>query len=202
MKIPVKSLCALIIFSLFFLAGCASTKVTGEWQDENFTGKQFKKIMVIGVAKQPNTRRTYEDEFVDQLLKAGIMAISSHDILPRDKMLDKESIVKSIEGLGVDGVIITRLKDVTDKKQPYGRTYQTPYGGMYDYYNSSFTSAPATRVPTKSQRFGFETNLYDTGTEDLVFSITSDTYAQDNIDKRLDSYIKTVVQRLKQKKLI
>ena len=75
---------------------------------------------------------------------------------------------------------------------------------MYDYYNSSFSMAPTSsaRNPTNYQKIGFESNLYDTKTEKLVFSLSSNTYAQDNINKRLGSYIKTVVNKLSQNNLL
>jgi hypothetical protein len=200
-----KLLCALSIIMLFFLSSCASTKVVGEWKDPNLTSKKFKKIMVIGVAKQPNDRRAYEEEFVRQLNAKGVTAIASHKYIPRDKMRDRETITKNIEGLGIDGVIITRLKEVKDKKQFFGENDKVPYdnyNNMYEYYNSSFVIAPSSRNPTNYQKFGFESNLYDTETEKLVFSLTSNTYAQDNIHKRLGSYIKTVVNKLSQNNLL
>ena len=195
----------LSIIMLFFMTSCASTKVVGEWKDPNMTAKKFKKIMVIGVAKQPDRRRAYEEEFVRQLNAKGVMAIASHKYIPRDKMRDRETITKNIEGLGIDGVIITRLKEVKDKKQFFGENDKIPYdnyNNMYEYYNSSFVIAPSSRTPTNYQKFGFESNLYDTETEKLVFSLASNTYAQDNIHKRLGSYIKTVVNKLSQNNLL
>jgi hypothetical protein len=53
MKTPIKLFSALAILILFFLTSCASTKVTGEWKDPNFSSQKFKNIMVIGLAKQP-----------------------------------------------------------------------------------------------------------------------------------------------------
>ena len=63
-------------------------------------------------------------------------------------------------------------------------------------------STSGARNPTNYQKFGFESNLYDTETEKLVFSLSSNTYAQDNINKRLGSYIKTVVNKLSQNNLL
>jgi hypothetical protein len=207
MNKPTKLFGALTIIMLFFMTSCASTKVVGEWKDPNLTSKKFKKIMVIGVAKQPDDRRAYEEEFVRQLNAKGVTAIASHKYIPRDKMRDRETITKNIEGLGIDGVIITRLKEVKDKKQFFGEKDTVPYdnyNNMYEYYNSSFVIAPSsrTRNPTNYQKFGFESNLYDTETEKLVFSLASNTYAQDNIHKRLGSYIKTVVNKLSQNNLL
>ena len=207
MNKPTKLFSILSIIMLFFITSCASTKVVNEWKDPNLTGKKFKKIMVIGVAKQPDTRRSYEDEFVRQLQSKGVVAIASHKFIPRDKMQDRETITKNIEGMEIDGVIITRLKEFKDKKQFFGEEDKVPYdsyNNMYEYYNSSFVMAPSsrTRNPTNYQKFGFESNLYDTETEKLVFSLASNTYAQDNIQDRLGSYIKTVVNKLAQNNLL
>jgi hypothetical protein len=207
MNLQIKLFGALSILLLFFITSCASTKVVNEWKDPNVTTKKFSKILVIGVAKQPDTRRSYENEFVKQLQGKGVMAVASHQYIPRDKMQDKETIVKNIEGLGIDGVIITRMKSFTDKKQFFGEEDKVPYdsySNMYEYYNSSFVIAPSsrTRNPTHYQKYGFESNLYDTATEKLVFSLGSNTYAQDNIHKRLGSYIKTVVNKLAQHNLL
>jgi len=207
MNKPTKLFGVLSIIMLFFITSCASTKVVNEWKDPNITSKKFKKIMVIGVAKQPDHRRSYEDEFVRQLQAKGVMAIASHKFIPRDKMQDRETISKNIEGMEIDGVIITRLTEVKDKKQFFGENDKIPYdnyNNMYEYYNSSFVMAPSShaRNPTNYQKFGFESNLYDTETEKLVFSLASNTYAQDNIQDRLGSYIKTVVTKLSQNNLL
>jgi len=189
-----KLFCALSIIMFFFMTSCASTKVTGEWKDPNMTAKQFKKILVLGVAKQPKDRRAYEDEFVRQLKGKGVIAISSHTHIPHDKMRDKAAIEQTVESMEFDGVIITRVGDVKARQQTYYAI------NMYDYYYSSFSYR--TIGTTSQQKFGFVSNLYDAKTEKLVFSLSSDTYAQDNINKRLGSYIKTVVNKLIQNNLL
>ena len=185
---------ALSILMLFFLTSCASTKVTGEWKDPNLTAKQFKNIMVIGVAKQPKDRRAYEDEFVRQLKAKGVMAISSHTLIPHEEMRDSAIIVQTVKSMEFDGVIITRVADVRARQKDYYKI------DMYNYYNSSF--AYSTVYTTSQQKFSFESNLYDAATEKLVFSLSSDTYAQNNIKKRINSYIKIVVNKLFQNNLL
>jgi len=188
----------LSIIVLCLLISCASTKVTGEWKDPNFEAKKFNKIMIIGIAKQPTQRIAYEDEFVRQLKAAGVMAISSHSIIPFDKMLDKATIVQNIAGMGIDGVIITRVRDVEDKVEYYRSN------NMYDYYNRSFTVTPSfqTSSPIYKRKYNFESNLYDVKTEKLVFSLSSKTYAPENINKRLGPYIEIVVKKLTQNNLL
>ena len=198
MKTPTRLFGALSIMLLFFLTSCASTKVTGEWKDPNFSSQKFKKIMVIGAAKQPTQRKSYEDKFVRQLEAKGIMAISSHTLIPHDKMRDKATVVQTIEGMGIDGVIVTRVRDITEKQQHPRRDH------MDHYYDTSLGLASSYRKssPTYKQKFSFESKLYDTKTEKLVFSLSSNTSAQDNIEKHLGSYIKKVVNKLIQNNLL
>jgi hypothetical protein len=205
MKIHFKlfSCCALAV--LFLVTSCASSKITGQWKDPELGSKKYSNILVIGVAKQPDRRKFYEDEFAKHLKRQGIMAIASHTIIPRDKMQDKDTIVKSIEGLGVDGVIVTRLQGVKAQKQvPHGKTYQVPYGhnNMYDYYNSSFSTAPTRSYAESHDYLQLESNLYDAETEKLAYSITTDTFVRQKFNSRITAYIETVVRNLQSSNLL
>jgi len=201
MKIAIGLFGALSIMLLFFLTSCASTKVTGEWKDPDFSSQKFKKILVLGVAKQPAQRKLYEDNFVQQLEAKGIKAIASHTLIPHEEMREKGKIVQAIEGQGIEGVIITRLRNLKEKA-PIGRQRN-----MHVYYSDSFTfvsiyDTPGTTGQTYQQKYNLESMLYDAKTEKLVFSLSSDTVARDDAAKRLDSYIKTVVNKLVENNLI
>jgi hypothetical protein len=199
MKIMTRIFSALSILILFFMTSCASTKVTGEWKDPNMTAKQYKDILVMGIAKQPQNRKSYEDEFVKQLKAKGVTAVSSHTLIRHEDIWDKDTIVQTLENNAFDGVIITQVQNSKERHK-----YQNYNNNMYSYYNRSYAIAPYYRRgnTTYQQQFGFESNLYDAKTEELVFSLSSDTYAQDNIHKRLCSYIENVVKKLVQNNLL
>ena len=161
---------------------------------------------MIGVAKQPDRRKFYEDEFAKQLNRQGIMAIASHTIISRDKMQDKGTIVKSIEGLKVDGVIVTRLMGIKEqKKVEHGKTYKIPYGyynNIYDYYENTFATAPSRSYAETHEYLQLESNLYDAETEMLAYTITTDTFIRPKFQSRITAYIETVVKQLKQNNLL
>ena len=121
------------------------------------------------------------------------MATSSYTLISHENMWDKETILQTLEKIKCDGVIITRMVDMKNRQQYYDVN-------MYDYYNRSFKYR--VRGSTDQQKFVFESNLYDAKTEKLVFSLSSDTYAQENINKRLGSYIETVLNKLVQNNLL
>ena len=204
MHMKLLGICSIAL--LFLLNSCASSKITGEWKDPELGNKKFTNILVIGVAKQPDRRKFYEDEFAKQLNRQGVLAIASHTIIPRDKMQDRDTIAKSIEGMRIDGVIVTRLQGIKEQRQvPHGKTYQVPYAefnNMYDYYNSSFSTAPSRSYAETHEFLQLESNLYDPETEKLAFTITTDTFLRDKFESRLTAYIETVVRQLKSNSLI
>jgi len=206
MKLQMKLLSGFALLLVFLLNSCASSKITGEWKDPELGSKKFSNILVIGVAKQPDRRQFYEDQFTRQLNRQGIMAIASHTIIPRDKMQDRDTIVKSIKGIGVDGVIVTRLQGMKEQRQvPHGKTYQVPYGyynNMYDYYNNSFSTAPSQSYAETHEYLQLESNLYDAETEKLAYSITTDTFIRQKFQSRIVAYIETVVRQLQSNDLL
>jgi hypothetical protein len=204
MKTKLFGCCALLL--LFLLNACGSSKITGQWKDPELGSKKYSHILVIGVAKQPDRRKFYEDEFAKQLNRQGVMALASHTIIPRDKMLDKDTIVKSIQGLQVDGVIITRLQGIKEQRQvSHGSSYRVPYGyynRMDDYYSNSFSTAPSVSYAETHEYLQLESNLYDAETEKLAYSITTDTFVRQKFQSRITAYIETIVQQLKSNNLL
>ena len=206
MNLAIKLLSCCVLPFLLLLNSCASSKITGEWKDPDLGPKKYSHILVIGVAKQPDRRKFYEDEFAKQLNRQGVMAIASHTLIPRDKMQDKDTIVKNIKGLSVDGVIVTRLQGLKSQQQAAdGKTSKVPYGyynNMYDYYNSSFSIAPSQSYAETHDYLQLESNLYDAETERLAYSITTDTFIRQKFESRIKAYIETVVGKLKSNNLL
>jgi len=66
--------------------------------------------------------------------------VASYKLIKSDQKIDRETVTKAIDGLGIDGVLITHLLAVDeetiyrpsmDYMPMYGGGY---YGGMYSYY--------------------------------------------------------------------
>jgi len=206
MKLQMKLLSCCAMLLPLMLNACASSKITGEWKDPELGSKKYSHILVIGTAKQPDQRKFYENQFVKQLNRTGVMAIASHTIIPRDKMQDKGTIVKSIQGLQIDGVIVTRLQGMKEQQAVAdGKTYRVPYGyynNMYDYYSTSLSTAPVQGYAESHEYLQLESNLYDAETEKLAYTITTDTFVRDKFESRIIAYIETVVRQLKDNKLL
>ena len=175
-----------LTFILLLITSCASTNLTSVWRDSSYSG-QFKKILVIGVAKERGIRRIFEREFVHQLKSHGVEAVSSFTLIPSDQMLNKDTIVSKIKDLNIDAVIITRLAG--KKTEPTGNS------NMYDYYTRAHYG------PGSREVFVLETNLYETSTEKLIWSAISDSFIKEGRHKSIISLIEIIIDKISKEKL-
>src|SRR4030042_3569090 len=70
-----------LILIAMLVTACAATQIKTVWKDPSYQARPTK-IMVIGVAKNPLSRRMFEDEFVLQLKARGTDALASSAVLP------------------------------------------------------------------------------------------------------------------------
>jgi hypothetical protein len=187
------------------LAACATTKLTGSWQDENQVGKKFKNILIIGAARQPDIRQLFEEEFARQLNEKNVKAIPSYTIVPADKMLDRNAISAKILELGVDGVLVTRPTELKRKREMgAGSTYRIPYAyynQMHEYYRQGFESGESSPLTTH-KIISLETNIYSAETEKLAWATASDVQVFDSVKNLTKDFIRAVVNKLLSDKVI
>ena len=186
-----------LAFILLLIISCATTDLTSVWRDSSYSG-HFKKILVIGVAKDRGIRRIFEREFVHQLKSNGVEAVSSFTLIPSEQMLNKDTIVSKIKDLNIDAVIITRL--VKKKSEPTGNSNPGYYSNMYNYYSRSYQAAYQSGGGSR-EVFVLETNLYETGTEKLVWSAISDSFIKEGKHKSIRSFSKIIIDKLSKERL-
>jgi hypothetical protein len=93
----------ILILAAVLVTACASTYTSG-WKDPSYQTLPAK-IMVVGVGKNPLSRRLLEDEFVLQSKSRGTDAFASYTVLQGDPT----AIAKKVAELGADAVLITSL---------------------------------------------------------------------------------------------
>jgi hypothetical protein len=196
-----KSLSVFIIFSSFIIFSCVAagkTTLKSVWKDVNYTGGNFKKILIIGAAERHPVRRDFENEFAEQLKAKGIHAVKSHTIISKSKMLDKEAVLSIIEGLNIDAVLVTRLlyQETASQLYPKGKVHvKTPsyYNDFNDYVNHSIMS----RVSGDPNRLvHLETNFYELKNEKRIWSALSETFVEGAPKREIKDFIKIMIKQM------
>jgi hypothetical protein len=192
-----------LLFLAAALAACTTAKPTLEWRDQSYSGGAFDNILIVGISNQVTTRRTFENTFVDRLAEDKINATASFALMPAETRPSAESIKAIISDIKFDAVLVTHMVGVKETETYHPGIYLMDTNrGFYDYYDyvGGYVYEPG--YYTKNKLVKLETNLYDAKTEQIVWSMQSDTINPNSDKDLIDAKIKTVTKRLKEQKLI
>ena len=195
------------LWSLFLLAvaltACTTAKPTLEWRDQSYSGGPFDNILIVGIADKETARRNFENTFVDRLHEDRIKATASFALMAAETRPSVENIKAVISDIKFDSVLVTHLVGVNEKEVYHPATYRMDtYRGFYDYYGYVGAYVYEPGYYTRHKLVKLETNLYDTQTEQLVWSMQSETMNPTSEKDLIDAKIKAVIKRLKLQKLI
>jgi len=189
-------------------AGCATTRISAVWTDETWHGEPFRKILVIGVSDNETRRRVFESEFADQLRARGSSGVPAYTLDLPPGPVDKDAIIARVKGLGIDGVLVTRLVDrktVSVYHPPEQTVYIAPGAyrrGWYPYWSSSYEYVTRPGYTVTEETGVVETNLYDTASERLVWSALSETLLGGDVGRVIRGFVQTLVADLAARRLI
>lgn len=208
-----------IILSVIFQSCGTTTFITDTWEKPGFTGQKFKKIMVIAVTKDNLlARRTIEDELVRNFKVNGITAITSYNELPHgtfdadnDGKIDnneeaKEILRKKTEELGVDGILVMRLKDLSkETKYVPGATTWAPsyyFSPYYSYYFGAYESIYSTGYLVNTTKVYIESSLFGVSKEELLYSLLSETIDPASVGDFSKTFSNALVNTLLEAKVL
>jgi hypothetical protein len=201
MEYPPLRIFALAMAVALGLTACAaSTKIVNQWVNPDYTSPRFRKIMVIGVSKQPSIRRTFEDQFVTKLKAAGVDAVPSYLYIPEDGQVDEGRLQEAVKLANADAVIITRLVRVEKKTEMSPGFYQPGPFGFYGGYSAAWLGYYEPPRIYQYDVYISETSLYDMN--QLVWAGTVETTDPGDINKEIERYVDTVIDALKSKNLL
>lgn len=175
----------LLLLLPVLLPGCASVSLVNTLRDQGVPVKHYKKLLVVGVAANPQMRQVFEEVFASEVMRKGITGIPSYTITGVNEKPTRASLEEAVKKTGADGVITTRV--VGMKKETDARTgFIMTDRGATDFYGVPVTYATFAHMPvevTLSTEAAIETNLFDSGTGRLVWSGTSSAVNPEGIIK-------------------
>lgn len=155
------------------LTGCSSLKVVETWHKPTAQG-QYKKVMILGIGNDETKRKMFEDIIVDELRRSMVTAVASHKIIPDLDRTNRDGVVAAVKAAGCDAVLTTRPLAVGDNTV----SQQGPGGSVGYVYGASPMTTYGNFLKATLQA-----TLYDTRTEELVWSATMQTFDGDRLAK-------------------
>jgi hypothetical protein len=200
---------ALRLFGIVFLvcgfAGCsATTPIVSEWRNPGYaSAPSVKRVMVGGLGGETSVRRNFEDEFVAQLRGAGVDALPSYRYLPEEEKLDESKLKEAAKKAGADAVIFARSVSVEQKTQYSPSYYPSPWFGVYgSHVGATWHGLYGAPSVYRYKEYTSETTLYDIAKNEVVWTATLKTTEPEDVKAAIKTYVETVVQSLREHKLI
>jgi hypothetical protein len=205
----IKRILLLVLFSvsgILFTSCSSGTSIIATWRNEQVSIKNIKKILVIGIAKDPWVRKMFEGELKDEFLANGVEAVSSLEIVSPDEKISKENFGLYFGNKGFDAVVVTRVvAEKIDKQQIYN--YTPTYGlyggyGFYGYYSYSYTYLNTPGYMVETRNINLETNVFDVKSKQMVWSTISESFDVQKASDVIHPLVRLIVDKMAEDGLI
>jgi len=199
MRMNDRTINLVFLVSAGLLAACASTNMISIRRKPSFQSDKIHHVLVIGLIKDQNLRKTFEEEFVRQWSGYGVKAVSSLDVLPSTTPLNNIGVAPIAKAQGFDAVIVTRL---LNKKKITAGEPAIPYvvpDSADDAQNGNTILKVLLAPPVSVSDYDLatvESNLYDVASEQRVWSGISETKEMKAIPKLIPPFVKLILKRL------
>ena len=181
----------------------------------------FAKLFVIGIGRDDDRRRLYEDKLVVALEAQGIEAQASYEVFPRSDKLERAEILKAVTEGGFDAVAVTHLIWVTKEQEFVPSHYRTervssaPEGNADAYLPAnaaslyidtddiSYDAHHEQGYYKANEIYSVETMVFRVESGgDKVWSALSETVNPESVEGLIDSVVAVVVRWMKEDSII
>ena len=185
---------------------CSSIKTVNLWKDDSYN-QRLKKILVISVAELDFMQKHFEDVLSERLASRGVEAVPANKVFSQPgEELDKAAIATKVRELGIDSVLVARVisKEETAQLLQEGG-YVVPvsyYAGWYNFYSGASLLAPAAGSAYDTEFFTIVANIYDVGSEKLIWSSISEVKVEASRQGAINPFIDALMKQLEKSKLL
>lgn len=197
---------AVLALSMLTAGACSKnetkTTIPATWRNPEFTGAPFSKLFVIGVGRNGDYRRLYEDSMVHALQEEGVMAQASWTLFPETGKLDRARVLVAVERAGFDAVVIARLREVREQEELVPARPATSSDLYMAGYDQAYAVNSAPAYYRTNRNYRVETSIYDLRHGILARVYLSDTLNPDSVDELIHSVSARIVEQMKTEGLI
>lgn len=196
------------ILALFLLAGSAckksptQTTIPATWRNPEFTGAPFAKLFVMGVGRNDDYRRLYEDSMVRALQGEGAAAQASWTLFPGSDKLDKAKVLIAVNDGGFDAVVIARLRSVHEHEEYVPGKPLTSSEEYMSGYNEAYAVNRDPGYYKTNTTYRVETAVYSARDEMVAWVVLSDTVNPHSVEEIIQSVSSTIAKQMKVEGLI
>lgn len=181
------------------LGGCGNTKITDSWKDASTEPRPAGKIVVVGLIDDNVTKHMFEDTFAKALRDRGNDATAAYTVVKAGPNTNPDSLVAILRTAGFQAALTARsLGEEMVETQTMGSAYYMPqsYYQWGSYYSMSYGAVMSTSYTERSEKVIVEANLFDLGSERLLWAVRSKTTKTGKVREGVNDYTRTIIPEL------
>ena len=188
---------------LMLVGSCATAHLATTQKNPAYTGPALKHIMVIGITTNGRVRQAFEDGVVAKLKAAGVTAIPSYPLIPKQDALARARMLEIAKGAGVDGVLVARIDKAEQQGGAMaGLNFADRTTDFNEVESGGGDAALDPILATPSTFITVTYNLYSMEGLVKVWSGVTDPMPTDNLFDASAGYVPLVIKALTEQKLI
>jgi hypothetical protein len=192
---------------LLAAAGCGSqTRIEKLYQDYDSRGLQYQRLLVIGIAGDPDQRRRIEDLLAANLAAENVAATAGYTRLGSSPVLLQDDIDEAAAATDSDAILIAHLVSVSTKAAvKEGRVEvksECRGGNPVDYFLYDHEELREPDSVAIAHEVVMVTNLYDSQDGARIWTIQSTCFEKSDFDTILRQEAQAIVRQLRRDGLI
>ncbi len=180
----------------------ARTTLPAAWRNAEFSGQPFRSFFVVGIAKNGENRRLYEDSMARALQEQGATARASWTEFPEDEKLDLARVLLHVQKEGFDSVVIARLTDVHETQVYVPARPLTSSDEFMAGYDAAYAVNSDPAHYEKMTTYRVETTVYSVRDTLLAWVVLSDTVNPESVADVIQAVSFGIAERMKAEGLV
>ena len=192
-----------ILFITLALNSCSTaTPIVSEWRNPAQASGSFKRLMIAGPNGNASVQRSFEDEFVAQLMAMGVDAVPSYRYVPESEAISENSLKQIAQEARSDGLLLMRPIKVEEKTNYPTLGPEISFGIFGSNAGAGWSGIPGGSGPYRYNEYTSEIALYDLAKNELAWTGTVKAKETTNVQTGIKSYVETVTKALAAQNLL
>ena len=206
----------IFVITILFFSCKPSQSILTAWVNPDRPKKKYTTVFVAALMQNNGVKYAIEGDMGAALKAKGFNVVRGYEIFPpnfnKENMRDKDLVLRLIKNKGCDAILAMAVIDQKSETRyvqgssisvgymPYGG--YGPYGtygaygtGFYGYYNYWSPVLYDPGYYTTDKTYFIEANVYDTETQQLLWSVQSKAYNPENIEKASKEYTSLLMEQ-------
>ena len=193
-----KIILSVFLITLILFSCSPSSQFTNLYVNDAYKGMQFKKVLVVGMAKEEWKRKVYENEFRKDLMQHNVQVLTAWQELPKGETISKEVFYKYFSDKNIDAVFVVMAAGSKTEETMTSSGSSNVYVGFYGFYVSSASYFYSPVTTSQETVVYMKTNIYETSKGTLIWSIKSQSFEPQNTGDVIKTVSFNVVSELAQ----